>query len=66
MDEEGRPEDEKVQLEGAVGNYGIRFIIKATYDVLPSPKQLHQWYGEDPTCTLCPTPTTVSHILSEC
>lgn len=44
----------------------ISFIIKATYDVLPSPKNLHQWYGEDPTCGLCPAPATLNHILTGC
>ncbi len=36
----------------------ISFIIRATYDVLPSLKKLHEWYGEDPNCALCPTPVT--------
>lgn len=31
----------------------LTFIIRATYDVLPLPKNLHQWYGEDQTCPLC-------------
>ncbi len=44
----------------------ISFIIRATYDVLPSPKNLHQWYGEDPICALCPTPATLKHILTGC
>ncbi|KAJ8414647.1 hypothetical protein AAFF_G00038490 [Aldrovandia affinis] len=44
----------------------ISFIIRATYDVLPSPKNLHQWYGEDPTCALCPTPATLGHIMTGC
>lgn len=44
----------------------ISFIIKATYDVLPFPKNLHQWYGEDPTCVLCLTPATLMHILTGC
>lgn len=44
----------------------ISFIIRATYDVLPSPKNLNQWYGEDPTCALCPTPATLKHILAGC
>lgn len=35
----------------------ISFIIRATYDVLPSPKNLHEWYGENPICVLCPTKT---------
>ena len=44
----------------------ISFIIRATNDLLPSPKNLHQWYGEDPTCALCPTPGTLKHILTGC
>lgn len=44
----------------------ISFIIRATNDVLPSPKNLHLWYGQDPTCALCPTPATLKHILSSC
>ncbi len=44
----------------------ISFIIRATFDVLPSPKNLHQWYGEDPICALCPTPATLKHILTGC
>ena len=44
----------------------ISFIIRATNDVLPSPKNLHQWYGEDPTCALCPTPASLKHILTGC
>lgn len=44
----------------------ISFIIRATYDVLPSPKNLYQWYGEDPTCALCPTPATLKHIIVSC
>ena len=42
------------------------FTIRATYDVLPSPSNLSQWYGEDPTCPLCPSPATLKHILVGC
>ncbi|XP_049901864.1 uncharacterized protein LOC126391274 [Epinephelus moara] len=42
------------------------FIIRATYDVLPSPQNLSQWYGEDPTCPLCPSPANLKHILIGC
>ena len=44
----------------------ISFIIRAVYDVLPSPKNLHQWYGEDSTCPLCPAPATLRHIMTGC
>ena len=42
------------------------FILRATYDVLPSPSNLQQWYGEDPTCPLCPSPANLKHILVGC
>lgn len=42
------------------------FIIRATYDVLPSPMNCQQWYGEDPTCALCSSPATLKHIMSGC
>ncbi|KAK0136753.1 Retrovirus-related Pol polyprotein from type-2 retrotransposable element R2DM [Merluccius polli] len=42
------------------------FILRATYDVLPSPQNLNQWYGEDPTCHLCPSPANLKHILVAC
>lgn len=44
----------------------LRFIIRATYDVLPTPKNLSQWVGEDPICALCQTPATLRHILFGC
>ena len=44
----------------------LSFIIRATYDVLPPPTNLHQWYGEDPTCALCPTLATLKHIMTGC
>ncbi len=44
----------------------ISFIIRATYDALPTPKNLGQWVGEDPSCALCQTPATLRHILTGC
>ena len=44
----------------------IRFIIGATYDVLPSPQNLNQWLGEDSACPLCSSVCTLRHILSGC
>lgn len=46
-------------LEGSLGNVGGRksFIIRAIYNVLPSPK--NQWLGEDLSCLLCQTPATL-------
>ncbi|KAL7889943.1 hypothetical protein AOLI_G00022010 [Acnodon oligacanthus] len=40
--------------------------MRAIYDVVPSPKNRHQWYGKDPTCALCPTPASLKHNLTGC
>lgn len=42
----------------------ISFIIRATCDVLSTPKNLKQWSGEDPSCGLYQTPATLNHILT--
>ena len=44
----------------------ISFLLRATYDVLPSPKNIQQWLNEDPSCPLCSTPATLRHILTGC
>ncbi|XP_076879265.1 uncharacterized protein LOC143527830 [Brachyhypopomus gauderio] len=44
----------------------IKFLVGATYDVLPTPQNLGQWLGEDPTCKLCAGSGTLKHILSAC
>ena len=44
----------------------LSFIIRATYDVLPSPTNLQLWLGKDPSCPLCGTPATLKHILVGC
>lgn len=41
----------------------LSFIIRATHAVLPSPTDLHLWYGEDPACHQCAAPATLKHIL---
>ncbi len=50
------------QMEGA----RLSFVIRATYDLLPSPQNLKAWYGEDPACSLCQVPASLRHILSGC
>ncbi|KAL6462518.1 hypothetical protein MHYP_G00289400 [Metynnis hypsauchen] len=44
----------------------LSFIIKATYDILPTPANLHLWLGEDPACPLCSAPAGLKHILVGC
>lgn len=46
--------------------FHISFTSHATDDVSPSPYNLNEWYGEDPTCPLCPSPTNLKHILFGC
>lgn len=50
------------QMEGA----RLSFVIRATYDLLPSSQNLKEWYGEDPACSLCQVPASLRHILSGC
>ncbi|RXN04565.1 reverse transcriptase [Labeo rohita] len=45
----------------------ITFLIRAVYDVLPSPANLCMWGKADtPTFHLCPARGTLEHILSSC
>ncbi len=54
------------QLEKSLGDGRISFLLRATYDVLPSPTNLQQWLGEDPSCPLCSSPATLRHIITDC
>ena len=45
----------------------LSFLIRATYDTLPSPRNLHQWFGTEQNCDLCGTNNaSLQHILSGC
>ncbi len=33
----------------------LSFLIRSTYDTLPSPRNLHLWYGSEANCHLCST-----------
>ena len=45
----------------------IRFVVRAAYDVLPSPGNLHLWgLGDSPACALCSRKGSLEHILSSC
>ena len=45
----------------------LSFLIRATYDTLPCPRNLHQWFGAEETCPLCNTiNASLQHILSGC
>ena len=44
----------------------LKFIIKAVYDLLPTPANKNLWYGGEERCQLCGQEGTLSHILSGC
>ena len=45
----------------------LSFLIRATYDTLPCPRNLHQWLGTEQACTLCGTNNaSLQHVLSGC
>ena len=45
----------------------ITFLIRAVYDVLPSPANLFTWGKvETPNCPLCSAKGMLEHILSSC
>ncbi|KAK0155305.1 hypothetical protein N1851_002363 [Merluccius polli] len=45
----------------------LSFLIRSTYDTLPCPRNLHQWFGNEECCSLCNAPNaSLQHILSGC
>lgn len=45
----------------------LSFLIRSTYDTLPSPSNLCLWYGSEESCQLCNAPNpSLQHILSSC
>ncbi|KAG2458011.1 GGH hydrolase, partial [Polypterus senegalus] len=45
----------------------VSFLIRATYDTLPCPRNLNQWFGNEESCALCNAPNaSLQHILSGC
>ena len=44
----------------------LKFLIKAVYDLLPTPQNKNTWFGDSEECTLCRECGSLSHILSGC
>ncbi|KAL0189460.1 hypothetical protein M9458_016559, partial [Cirrhinus mrigala] len=45
----------------------LSFLIRATYDTLPSPQNLHCWYATEELCQLCGHQSpSLQHIFSGC
>jgi hypothetical protein len=48
--------------------YRTKFLLRAVYDVLPSPVNLCTTWklADDPNCPLCGRPANLKHIMSGC
>ena len=44
----------------------FKFLVKAVYDLLPTPENKKTWFGEEGACNLCGESGTLGHILSGC
>ncbi len=44
----------------------LSYPIRAKYYILPSPKNLNLWMGQDPACSLCAVPANIKHIFVGC
>ncbi len=45
----------------------LSFLIRATYDTLPSPQNLKLWFGVEESCQLCGHQNpSLQHVLSSC
>ena len=44
----------------------LKFLVKAVYDLLPTPSNKNLWYGTEESCHLCGGEGTMNHILSGC
>ncbi|KAJ8364766.1 hypothetical protein SKAU_G00135970 [Synaphobranchus kaupii] len=38
---------------GKIPQARLSFLIRSTYDTLPCPRNLHQWFGNEECCSLC-------------
>ena len=44
----------------------FKFLVKAVYDLLPTPVNKNTWFGTEEVCKLCGESGTLTHILSGC
>ena len=44
----------------------FKFLVKAVYDLLPTPANKNIWFGTEEMCKLCGERGTLTHILSGC
>ena len=44
----------------------LKFLVKAVYDLLPTPSNKNIWFRSEETCNLCGGNGTLAHILTGC
>lgn len=44
----------------------LSFLIRAVYDLLPTPTNKNKWFGSEERCKLCGQEGTLNHLLSGC
>ena len=44
----------------------LSFLIKAVYNLLPTPANRNKWFGSEERCLLCGQEGTLNHLLSGC
>ena len=49
-----------------MSNERLKFIIKAVYDLLPTPANKCRWFDTDEKCLLCGENGSLNHILAGC
>ena len=45
---------------------GLKFLVKAVHDLLPTPANKNVWFGTEEVCVLCGKHATLNHILTGC
>ncbi|KAJ8367759.1 hypothetical protein SKAU_G00077870 [Synaphobranchus kaupii] len=59
--------DRKISWSDLIPQARLSFLIRSTYDMLPCPRNLHQWFGNEECCSLCNAPNaSLQHLLSGC
>ena len=44
----------------------LKFLVKAVYDLLPTPVNKNAWFGTDEKCLLCGEDSNLNHVLASC
>ena len=44
----------------------LKFLVKAVYDLLPTPVNKNAWFGTEEKCLLCGEESNLNHVLASC